>query len=142
MAAAAAVSLYLQIALKWDSDRPRDFAYIMLVTVALTTVTWLAATLMTKPESRETLERFYRRARPHGPGWKDIARQTGVPAASASLAQELVNAVLGCVLVYGALFGVGYVLLRSAVVGVALLGVSAVSAAAIARNLRREETFV
>src|SRR5205823_2910916 len=29
MAVAAAVSLYLQIVLKWDSDRPRDFAYIM-----------------------------------------------------------------------------------------------------------------
>ena len=33
MAVAAAVSLYLQLVLKWDSDRPRDFAYIMLVTV-------------------------------------------------------------------------------------------------------------
>ena len=33
MAVAAAVSLYLQIVLKWDGDRPRDFAYIMLVTV-------------------------------------------------------------------------------------------------------------
>src|SRR4029077_13709263 len=29
MAVAAAVSLYLQIALGWDSDQPRDFAYIM-----------------------------------------------------------------------------------------------------------------
>src|SRR5207253_1252965 len=53
MAAAAAVSLFLQIVLKWDSDRPRDFAYIMLVTVAVTTVAWLAATWMTPPEAEE-----------------------------------------------------------------------------------------
>src|SRR6195256_4036797 len=33
MAVAAAVSLYLQIALKWDGDKPRDFAYLMIVTV-------------------------------------------------------------------------------------------------------------
>ena len=42
MAIAAAVSLYLQLVLKWDSDQPRDFAYIMLVTVSLTTIGWLA----------------------------------------------------------------------------------------------------
>ena len=33
MAVAAAVSLYLQLVLKWDGDEPRDFAYLMLVTV-------------------------------------------------------------------------------------------------------------
>src|SRR5436305_46634 len=44
MAVAAAVSLYLQLYLRWDSDRPRDFAFIMLVTVSLTTVAWLLVT--------------------------------------------------------------------------------------------------
>src|SRR6266850_1092696 len=50
MAVAAVVSLYLQLGLKWDSDRPRDFAYIMLVTVSLTTIVWLLVTWMTRPE--------------------------------------------------------------------------------------------
>ena len=49
MAIAAAVSLYLQLVLKWDSDRPRDFAYIMLVTVSLTTIGWLLVTWTTPP---------------------------------------------------------------------------------------------
>src|ERR1043166_243805 len=44
MAAAAIVSLYLQIVLGWDGDRPRDFAYIMIVTAATTTAIGLAAT--------------------------------------------------------------------------------------------------
>src|SRR5436305_11143141 len=46
MAVAAVVSLYLQIVVGWDSDRPRDFAYLMLVTVGLTTVAWVTTTLL------------------------------------------------------------------------------------------------
>ena len=114
MAVAAVVSLYLQLVLKWDSDRPRDFAYIMIVTVSLTTIAWLAVTWMTAPEPAETLHAFYRRVRPHGPGWAPIAAASGLPAAAGSLGRELLNALLGCVLVYAALFGVGEILLRSA----------------------------
>jgi Na+/proline symporter len=136
MAIAAAVSLYLQLVLKWDSDQPRDFAYIMLVTVSLTTVGWLLVTWMTAPEPEATLQAFYRRVRPHGPGWRTVAAAVGIPPASPSLGRELLNACLGCVLVYAALFGVGYLLLRSAAVGIGLLVISALAAAAIARNLR------
>ena len=139
MAVAAVVSLYLQLGLKWDSDRPRDFAYIMIVTVAATTIAWLAATWMTPPEPAETLHAFYRRVRPHGRGWAPIAAAVGLTEASGSLGGELFNAFLGCVLVYAALFGVGEMLLRSAVRGGVLLIVSALAAAAIARNLDLEE---
>jgi hypothetical protein len=51
----------------------------------------------------------------------------------------LLNALLGCVLVYAALFGVGEILLRSAARGAVLLIVAALAAAAIARNLDAEE---
>jgi amino acid transporter len=136
MVAAAVVSLFLQLGLGWDSDRPRDFAYIMLVTVSLTTLVWLVVTWVTPAESEETLATFYRRVRPHGPGWRPVAARLGIPAgASQSLRAELINAALGCVLVYTALFGVGQVLLRSAAVGCGLLVVSAAAAWAIARNL-------
>src|SRR6476659_7243308 len=133
MAVAAAVSLYLQLVVKWDGDKPRDFAYIMLVTVSLTTIGWLAVTWMTAPEPEATLHAFYRRVRPHGPGWKAVAAAVGIPPASPSLGREVLNACLGCVLVYAALFGVGYLLLRSAAVGIGLLVISALAAAAIAR---------
>src|SRR2546427_6522586 len=85
MAVAAAVSLYLQLVLKWDSDRPRDFAYIMLITVTLTTVAWLAVTWMTAPEPDETLRNFYRRVRPHGPGWDSVRRAVDLAPAPGSL---------------------------------------------------------
>jgi Na+/proline symporter len=135
MVTAAVVSLYLQVGLGWDSDRPREFAYIMLVTVGITTVVWLVVTMATPPEPEATLRRFYERVRPHGVGWAPIARLVGGPASSGSLARELANALLGCVMIYAALFGVGEILLRSAMTGIILLGVSAVSAVAIARNL-------
>jgi Na+/proline symporter len=139
MAVAAAVSLFLQIALGWDGDRPRDFAYLMLVTVGLTTIAWLAVTWLTPPEPAETLHTFYRRVRPTGRGWAPIAAAVGLPSASASLGSELLNALLGCVLVYAALFGVGQLLLRSAAIGIGLLALSALAAFAIARNLTVQE---
>jgi SSS family solute:Na+ symporter len=139
MAVAAVVSLYLQLGLKWDSDRPRDFAYIMIVTVMLTTIAWLGVTWMTAPEPAGTLHAFYRRVRPHGGGWARIAAEAGLPPALGSLSRELINALLGCVLVYAALFGVGEILLGSAGVGMGLLVVAALAAVGIARNLDSEE---
>jgi solute:Na+ symporter, SSS family len=139
MAVAAIVSLYLQIGLKWDGDRPRDFAYIMMITVALTTIAWVAVTLLTPPERDETLQKFYRQVRPHGRGWSRIAAASGAPPAPGSIGRELLSAALGCVLVYSALFGVGQILLRSVPVGVALLVLSALSAFAIARNLDTDD---
>ena len=139
MAVAAAVSLFLQLVLKWDGDQPRDFAHIMIVTVSVTTVAWLAVTWLTAPEPPATLQAFYARVRPLGPGWAPIAIGAGVTPAPGSLGRELLHARLGCVLIYAALFGVGEILLRSVAVGLGLLAVSAAAAVAIARNLDHQK---
>src|SRR4029078_9859188 len=73
MISAAVVSIFLQTVLKWNGDEPKDFAYIMLVTVGITTIVWVAVTFMTQPEPMEKLISFYRRVRPEGPGWTDTA---------------------------------------------------------------------
>ena len=139
MAAAAAVSLYLQLVVRWDSDRPRDFAYLMLVTVAVTTVVWLLVTWLTPPEPEETLSSFYRRVRPRGRGWAQVAARVGVlEGGGGSIPSQIANAALGCVLVYGALFGVGELLLGSRVRGAGWLAASVVAAYAIARNLQQQ----
>ncbi|HEY7290554.1 MAG TPA: sodium:solute symporter family protein [Vicinamibacterales bacterium] len=134
MAAAALVSLYLQIIVGWDSDQPRDFAYLMLVTVSLTTIAWLVVTWLTKPESDETLTAFYQRVRPQGPGWAPIASRVHVER-SGSLPIEVFNALVGCVLIYSTLFGVGELLLGSAIVGSVLLLLGAASAVTIAKTI-------
>src|SRR4029077_7108 len=52
MIAAAVISLFLQSSYgpKWNGDEPRQFAFLMLTTVGITTVVWLVVTLLTPAE--------------------------------------------------------------------------------------------
>jgi len=137
MLAAAAVSLYLQIALKWDSDRPKDFAYLMLVTVGATTVVWLATTFFTLPERKETLVHFYRTVHPGGPGWKRIAAESGMDVTKKggeSLVTQFTNWILGCVLIYASLFGIGKMIFEEWITGVMFTAMAVAAAALIARR--------
>ena len=45
MAASFVVSVFLQLGLGLRSEDPREFAWIVLITVAVSTATWLAALL-------------------------------------------------------------------------------------------------
>jgi Na+/proline symporter len=83
---------------------------VLLSTVAITSVAWIAATLFTTPTDRSVLIGFYRQVRPSGPGWRDIRREAAVSAKPDSLANAALGWVLGCVFVYAALFGTGSLL--------------------------------
>jgi hypothetical protein len=120
----------------------RDYALVMLLTVGVTTVAWIAATLLTQPESNAVLERFYRRVRPGGPGWRAVATRLGfagdpIPGGALSW----VNWVAGWLAIYAALFGVGQLLVGTALAGIVLLAVAAALFALIARNLRHDASF-
>jgi len=58
MLAAFITSITLQSALHMDSDDPRSFAWIMIITVSVTTVVWLAVTFLTAAEPRDVLVAF------------------------------------------------------------------------------------
>jgi Na+/proline symporter len=79
----------------------------LIITVAVTTVVWVAVSLLTPPADRARLIAFYRLVRPAGPGWAAIRAEAGVGPSPDSLAQSLLGWVLGCVFVYAALFGAG-----------------------------------
>lgn len=51
-----------------------------MIAMALTTLLWVAVALMTKPETNETLQAFYQRARPLG-WWKPVQRMIVAEAA-------------------------------------------------------------
>src|SRR3989454_3389674 len=140
MIAAAAVSLFLQLYLKWDSDQPREFAYVMLVTVAITTVSWLSITFLTAPEPREKLVAFYRRVRPEGPGWRHIAAEAGISETNLSrgLAPHFANWALGCVLIYTSLFGIGKLVFKEWGMGLVCMAAALAAAILISWNLRDE----
>ena len=139
MISAATCSLFLQFYLKFDTDNPKDFAYQMLITVAVTTVVWLAVTFLTRAEPMETLAAFYRKVQPEGPGWKRVASYAGLDASTASggLALQFANWILGCILIYAFLFGIGYVIFGQWLKGAGFLLGGAVAGAVILRNLNR-----
>jgi solute:Na+ symporter, SSS family len=114
-------------------------AVILLATVAVTTVVWITATFVTKPEPAEVLESFYRRVRPGGPGWATISTRLGFgrePIPGGSLAWT--NWLAGIVAVYGCLFGIGKVIFGELGTGALLLGIAVVAFAWIARSFRSE----
>jgi Na+/proline symporter len=137
MISAFVVSLLLQTAGRLDSDQPVDFAWIMIVTVAITTLVWLAVTYLTKPEAQETLLAFYRRTRPSRAGWRPVAKAAPEVRPAGGAVWNLVDWVAGCVLIYGVLFGVGKLLLLETGPGLLLLGLGLVAGAVIYRDLSR-----
>ncbi|MCU0245289.1 MAG: Na+:solute symporter, partial [Bryobacter sp.] len=107
MIVAAVVSIYLQTAGHMDSDAPRDFAWIMIITTGITTAAWLAVTYLTQPEPMSTLTAFYRRVHPWRPGWTPVADQVQDVKPDHSMGADLACWLAGCVMVYCALFGAG-----------------------------------
>ena len=137
MITAFVVSVLLQTVGGLDSDRPLDFARIVLVTVAVTTVVWLVVTFATRPEMDATLVAFYRRTRPSRLGWAPVAARAPDVRPSTDGLANLLDWVAGCVLVYGALFGVGKLLLHETLPGILMLGVGAIGGVVIYRDLSR-----
>jgi SSS family solute:Na+ symporter len=91
----------------------------LLITIAVTTIVWVAATYMTAPTDRATLVSFYRLVRPPGGGWEPVRAEAGAPSSPDSIAQSLLGWVLGCLVVYAALFGSGSYLYGRTAQGVA-----------------------
>ena len=137
MISAFVVSVAMQKTFGFDSARPVDEAWIMIVTVAITTVVWLVVTFATKPESQDTLVSFYRRTAPSLTGWRPIAALAPEVRPRQDGLANLLDWVCGCVLIYGVLFGVGKLLLQETALGLTLLGVGIAAGAVIYWDLSR-----
>jgi solute:Na+ symporter, SSS family len=131
------VSVALQTVWGLDTDKPVDFAWIMIVTVTITTIVWLATTFLTKPESQETLIAFYRRTHPSKAGWSPIAKLAPDVRPSGGGLSNLIDWICGCALIYGVLFGSGKLLLKDYTTGSLLLAVGLASGAVIYWDLSR-----
>ncbi len=116
MASSFAVAVTLFVLQRLGYDIPATV--VLLGTVAITTVVWVATTFLTEATSPATLEAFYRLVRPAGPGWRHIRAATGVEPSGDSLPHALLGWVLGCVFVYAGLFGAGSFLFGQATLGV------------------------
>jgi SSS family solute:Na+ symporter len=121
------------------------FTVKLLIAVGITTVSWVSTTLLTRPESYETLKRFYLIARTGGPGWRKLfhmamerddkelldADQTwDVP-------QGLLSVLLGCLGIYSALFGIGNIIYGNVPLGLFLFLIMAICTFLIMRISRK-----
>ncbi|HKW09487.1 MAG TPA: sugar phosphate nucleotidyltransferase, partial [Gemmatimonadaceae bacterium] len=110
---------------------------VLLTTIAVTTVTWVAATYLTQPTDQATLERFFALVRPPGPGWRAVRERARLAASPDSLADSLLGWVLGCTFIYAALFGSGAFLYRRWEQGTLWLVLFVASGVGLARLLPR-----
>jgi hypothetical protein len=116
-------------------DQQHGFAWLMMLTTLLTSITWITATLLTPPEPEAKLQAFYDKVRPAYPGWKRFAPEAASAEDSLLLSTRLW--VYGFVLIYCTLFGTGQLLLGSVLAGVGMLAAATVCGFLIFRTLER-----
>jgi SSS family solute:Na+ symporter len=137
MAASFVTSLTLEYGLGWKSDDPRDFAWLVIVTVACSTFVWVATTLLTAPEPQETLLAFYRRVRPSAALWGPIAVQATDIEPARDFTNNLMDWAAGCVMIYMVLFGVGKIIFGEVGLGLGFLAIAAACGSFIYYDLNR-----
>jgi hypothetical protein len=115
------------------------FAKTALSTTIATTLVWIVVTFATKAEPQDLLLKFYRSVRPQVTGWTPIAVLAPEVPPTRDLGRNLFSWVLGCLMVYLALFGLGHALLGPFWEGIGLLAVSAICAGALYSNISRSD---
>lgn len=124
---------------RFAAGDPNADAWVMLITVFVSTAVWLAVTFATRAEPDATLDSFYRRVRPGGPGWATVSRRLGFgrePIPGGALAWT--NWIAGIVAVYASLFGIGKIVFGHYGPGLAMLLLAIVAFAWIARSFRSD----
>ena len=104
-----------------------------------TTIVWIIVTFLTKPVEEKTLVKFYERTYPGGAGWKHI--QKLVPGKNTKIGfwKLIVNWVMGVVLIYAFLFGIGKIIFADYLLGGILTVVGLIAAAIIYVNISKSE---
>ena len=118
-----------------------DASLKLVIGVAITTLAWVAVTFMTRPTDEATLRRFYRTARPGGPGWRPVADRAAAagqplptdPADDWTVPRGILAMTAGVLAVYSALFATGYWLYGEIAIALALTIVTVAASVALAR---------
>jgi hypothetical protein len=113
----------------------------LLLTVAVTTICWVATAYLGPETDRSVLVNFYRTVRPFGPGWAAIRRHAGVVTGDDTEGGNIPRALLGwfagCTAIWSSLFAIGNMLYGRWAMAMTLVGVFVVSALALMHVLRR-----
>jgi SSS family transporter len=101
------VAVYFELIYTGDMVSHEKLVYGVIIT----TIGWITVTLLTKPESNDVLLNFYNRVKPHPVGWRPWLKQSNISEGtngSSGMMLEIWAMVVGCLMVYGFLFGLGY----------------------------------
>jgi solute:Na+ symporter, SSS family len=113
------------------------YAKTALITGFVTTIAWVIATFATHPESDATLIGFYKRVHPTVYGWKRIAKLVPELPEVRDVKANAFNWVMGVILVYGCLFGIGKLVFGQWIWGFVLLAMAGVAGYLIFWDLSR-----
>ena len=105
------ISFLVAVYFQWFYTGPMDGSMKLVVGVLITTIGWIAVTLLTKPENDAVLAKFYQQVKPHAFGWRSWLRKVNIPvdtSGSSGFGNELLAMILGCLMIYGFLFSLGY----------------------------------
>ena len=103
----------------------------------------MLVTYLTPPVATETLRSFYRKVQPGGPGWKRVVAEARAAGDAVDTEEGwdvpigIVCMILGCLAVWGALFGIGSLLYGQALVATVLLVIAAISTGGIMKLIGR-----
>ena len=127
MAISFAVAFYFELIYKGDL---LDYQKL-IIGILITTIGWVTVTLLTKPEDDEVLEKFYQRVKPHPAGWMGWLRKSNrmhlATNQKSTLGLDISAMIIGCLMVYGYLFGLGYWIYGNMLMMVIFLGIGVIS---------------
>jgi SSS family solute:Na+ symporter len=114
----------------------------LILTIAVTTVCWMATAFLGPATDERVLVDFYRNVRPLGPGWAPVRAKAGLTTADAAVAGDnfplaLVGWLSGCVMIWSALFTVGNFLYGRTGYGVVLSAIFLISGAIVTQVVRK-----
>ena len=136
MAISFLVAVYFQFVHQRLGFAPLAPTTALVAGVAVTTLGWLAVTLLTPPTDPDRLQAYYDRIRPMGRGWSRVVQTSG-KAPDMDVTAAFLCWFLGCVVVYAALFATG-AMLYGRVMSAGLFGTAAaIAAVALFRTLPR-----
>jgi SSS family solute:Na+ symporter len=118
--------------------------YALILTVVVTTISWMVTAFLGPRTDRETLVAFYKKVRPFGPGWKAVRREAGITEAEAkagstheSFPLALAGWVSGSLTIWSALFTVGNFLYGRTAYALVLLAVFIASGLVLIKVVNR-----
>ena len=130
------VAVYFQFGHQGLGYEAVDPSMQLILGVAITTTGWVLVTLLTPPASSEKLQSFYDKIHPFDRGWR-AAVDTTRTGGSESITAAFLSWFLGCAVVYGALFGVGFFIYGNTLSGVMCTVMVVAAAASLFRTIPR-----